>query len=70
MSEKAKFRPTERFSDLADARDCIASDLALVDREHIDRHSEHANCRSLLLGDNNVLADTRHSAWGLGRGHQ
>ena len=51
-------------------RDRVASDLALVDREHIDRNGEHAEGRDLLLGHNHVLADARHRARRLGRGYE
>src|SRR5436190_9725619 len=39
---------------------CVAPDLALVHRKHIDRNRENAESRSLLLGNNNVFADTWH----------
>ena len=52
------------------SRDCVASDLALVDREHLDRNGEYAEGRDLLLGDDHVLADARNGTRRLGRRYQ
>jgi Repeat of Unknown Function (DUF347) len=59
-----------RFNHLAYLCDCVASDLALVDREHIDRNGEHAEGRNFLLGDNHVLPDFGDGAWRLGGRHK
>ena len=66
----ARHRIYRRLDHLAHPRDCVASDLALVDREHIDRHGEYAEGRDILLGDDHVLADTRNGTRRLGRRYQ
>jgi hypothetical protein len=66
----ARHRIYRRLNHLAHPRDCVASDLALVDREHIDRHGEYAEGRDILLGDDHVLADTRNGTRRLGRRYQ
>ena len=43
-----------------------SSDLALVDRDHIDRNGEYAKGGNFLLGDNHVLPDFGDGAWRLG----
>ena len=48
----------------------VASDLALVDREHIDRNGEYTEGGGVLLGDDHVLADTRDGTRRLGRRYQ
>ena len=49
---------------------CVASDLALVDREHLDRNGEYTEGGGVLLGDDHVLADARDGTRRLGRGYQ
>ena len=50
-------------------RDCVASNLALGDREHLDRHREYVEGGDLLLGHNHVLADVGNGPRRLGRGY-
>ncbi len=59
-----------RFNHLAHLCDRVASDLALVDGEHIDRNSEYAEGRNFLLGDNHVFPNLGDSAWRLGGRHE
>ena len=69
LHQVARHRLHRRFDHPADSRDCVASDLALVDREHLDRHGKYAEGRDLLLGHNHVLADVGNGPWRLGRGY-
>ena len=66
LHEIARHRLYRRFNHLAYLCDCVASDLALVDGEHIDRNGEYAKGRNFLLGDNHVLPDIGDGAWRLG----
>ena len=66
----ARHRLHRRFDHLTDLRDRLASDLALVDREHLDRNGEHTEGRGVLLGDDHVLADARDGTRRLGRRYQ
>src|SRR5438874_1454992 len=70
LHEIARHRLYRRFNHLAHLCDCIASDLALVDREHIDRDGEYAKGRDFLLGNDHVLTDLGDGAWRLGRRHK
>ncbi len=66
----ARHRLHRRFNYLAHLCDCVASDLAVVDREHIDRNGEYAEGRNFLLGDDHVLPDLGDGAWRLGGRHK
>ena len=70
LHEIARHRLHRRFNHLAHLCDCVASDLALVDREHIDRNGEYTEGRNFLLGDNHVLPDLGDGAWRLGGRHK
>ena len=66
----ARHRLYRRFNHLAYLCDCVASDLALVDREHIDRNGKYAEGRDFLLADDHVLPDLGDGAWRLGGRHK
>jgi len=70
LHEIARHWLHRRFNHLAHLCDCVASDLALVDREHIDRNGEYAEGRDFLLGDDHVLPDLGDGAWRLGGRHK
>ncbi len=59
-----------RLGHLTDLRHWLASDLALVDREHIYRDGEYTEGRGVLLGHDHVLADARYGTRRLGRRYQ
>ena len=59
-----------RFNHPAFLCDCVASDLALVDREHIDRNGKYVEGRNFLLGDDHVLPNVGDGAWRLGGRHK
>ena len=70
LHQIAWHRLRRRFDDFADPCAFVASDLALVNREHIHRHREYTEGRNLLLGDDYVFANTRNGAGRLGRGYR
>ena len=70
LHEVGRHRLHGRFNHLAHLCDCVASDLAAVDGEHIDRNGEHAEGRNFLLGDNYVFPDPWDGAWRLGGRHK